>query len=243
MRKISDILEDFRQFPETDIAGLLGGLRPLIIAPHPDDESLGCGGLIAASCDAGVAPVVVVLTDGAGSHPGSRAYPPERLLELREQEAKRAVNVLGLPLRNLYFLRAPDTKLPEAGQVFDDHVSRLGEIGRSHDCGAVVAPWLGDPHCDHQAAAIMATNVSVEHDWALLSYPVWGWLREGEDLFDEPRKRGWKLQISGQMPRKQQAIAAHRSQYGGLIEDSLAGFKLPDELLRVFSQNFEIYIT
>jgi LmbE family N-acetylglucosaminyl deacetylase len=243
MRKIHDILEDFLHFPETDIAGLLGGRRPLIIAPHPDDESLGCGGLIAASCDAGMAPVVVILTDGAASHPGSHAYPPESLRMLREQEARCAVDLLGLPPQNLHFFRVPDTTLPEAGPMFDDHVARLGEIGHIYDCGAVLAPWLGDTHCDHQSAAIIATAVSAEHGWALLSYPIWGWLREGEDFFDEPRQQGWKLQISQQVLRKIKAIAAHRSQFGGLIQDSQAGFKLPDELLRVFTQNFEIYVT
>lgn len=47
MRRISGILEDFLHFLEIDISGLLAGRRPLILAPHLDDESLGCGGLIA----------------------------------------------------------------------------------------------------------------------------------------------------------------------------------------------------
>ena len=57
----------------------------LILAPHPDDESLGCGGLIAESCARGQPPLLVVLTDGAGSHPHSCEYPPSRLRDVREQ--------------------------------------------------------------------------------------------------------------------------------------------------------------
>jgi LmbE family N-acetylglucosaminyl deacetylase len=243
MRRISSIREDFKCFPQTDITGLLAGRRPLLLAPHPDDESLGCGGLIAAACEVGIAPVVVILTDGAASHPDSPSYPRAKLRALREQEARRAVTSLGLPLQNLHFMRAPDTRLPAAGPAFEAYVGRLGVIGRSHGCGLVLAPWKGDPHCDHETAAFMAARVSADTGWALLSYPVWGWLRAGEDLFDEPRREGWRLEISPQMTRKQQAIAAHRSQYGGLIRDSPAGFTLPPELLRVFTWNFEVYIS
>ena len=243
MRRISSIREDFLRFPETDITGLLAGRGALLLAPHPDDESLGCGGLIAAACDAGSPPVVVILTDGAASHPGSRSYPPQKLRALREQEAQRAVTCLGLPPQNLYFLRAADTGLPGEGPAFEAYTHRLRQIGHAHGCRLVLAPWAGDPHCDHETAARMAARLCEDTGWALLSYPVWGWLRADEDVFDEPRRQGWRLKISLQMPRKQKAIAAHRSQYGGLIQDSPAGFTLPPELLRVFSRNFEIYIS
>jgi LmbE family N-acetylglucosaminyl deacetylase len=242
MRRISSIREDFLHFPQTDTVSLLAGRRPLLLAPHPDDESLGCGGLIAAACDAGLAPVVVILTDGAASHPNSRTYPPAKLRALREQEARCAMASLGLRLQNLHFMRAPDTRLPASGPVFDAYIGRLAAIGRSQGCSLVLAPWEGDPHCDHEATAFMAARIAADTGWVLLSYPVWGWLRAGEDLFDEPRRQGWRLEISSQMARKQQAIAAHRSQYGGLIQDSPAGFTLPPALLRVFTRNFEVYI-
>lgn len=242
MRRISCIRENFLRLPWTDIKGLLAGRRPLLLAPHPDDESLGCGGLIAAACDERLAPAVVILTDGAASHPGSSTYPPAKLRVLREQETRRAVACLGLPPKNLHFLCAEDTRLPGAGTKFEAYIERLGAIGRSHDCSLVLAPWRADPHCDHEAAALMAARLAAETGWALLSYPVWGWLRDGEEWFDEPRCHGWRLEISAYVPRKQQAIAAHESQYGGLIQDSPAGFTLPPELMRIFVRNFEVYI-
>jgi LmbE family N-acetylglucosaminyl deacetylase len=231
------------RFPGIDISTLLAGRRPLILAPHPDDESLGCGGLIAASCDAGITPVVVVLTDGAASHPGSLAYPPDSLRQLREREAKHAVTLLGLAKQNLYFLRARDTALPAAGPALNSFVTQLGKIGQAHACSLIIAPWLGDPHCDHQSAAIMAATLAATQNWALASYPLWGWLREGTELFSELRQKGCKLDISRQIARKQAAIAAHRSQYGGLIQDAPTGFKLPESLLEVFARDFEVYIT
>lgn len=242
MRQISRIREDFLRFPLTDITGFLAGRRPLLLAPHPDDESLGCGGLIAAACDAGIAPIVTILTDGAASHPDSPTYPPAKLRALREQEARCAMTSLGLPLQNLYFMRAADTRLPAGGAEFEAYVLWLCAIGRRHDCTLVLAPWQADSHCDHATAAIMAARVVAETGWALLSYPVWGWLREGSEWFDEPRRQGWRLDISAHMERKCQAIAAHESQYGGLIQDSPAGFKFPPELLRIFTRSFEVYI-
>lgn len=242
MRQISRIREDFLRFPRTDITGLLAGRRALLMAPHPDDESLGCGGLIAAACDAGVAPVVVILTDGAASHPDLPSYPPAKLRALREQEAQRAVVSLGLPPQNLYFMRAADTRLPAEGAEFEAYVQWLGTIGHRHGCSLVLAPWQADPHCDHETSAFMAASIVAQTGWALLSYPVWGWLREGSEWFDEPRRHGWRLEISAHLERKRQAIAAHASQYGGLIQDLPAGFKLPPELLRVFTRSFEVYI-
>ena len=61
----------WRELPIGTLDDVIGPSAPLILAPHPDDESLGCGGLIAACCAAARPPVVAILTDGSQSHPGS----------------------------------------------------------------------------------------------------------------------------------------------------------------------------
>src|ERR1700722_17819790 len=86
----------WRTLPFGTLDDVTGPGCGLILAPHPDDESLGCGGLIAAGCHARRAPIVAILTDGAMSHPGSKAYPGERLVRLREAEARGAASLLGL---------------------------------------------------------------------------------------------------------------------------------------------------
>jgi LmbE family N-acetylglucosaminyl deacetylase len=242
VRTLSNIRAGFLTLPETGIGPLLGGRRPLVLAPHPDDESLGCGGMIAAACAAGLHPVVIVLTDGAASHPGSLEFPPERLRALREAETARATALLGLPARHLHFLRQPDTRLTGAGPAFAALVGRIVEIGRRQGCGMIVGPWAGDPHCDHEAAARLAGAAAAQAGWRLVSYPVWGWLRDGGETFDEPRTGGWRLDITAYRDAKQAAIAAHVSQYGDLIKDSPAGFRLPADLLAVFARPFEVFI-
>ncbi len=242
MRTLDDIRAGFLALPKIGIEPWLGGRRPLVLAPHPDDESLGCGGMIAGACASGLAPEVVVLTDGAASHPGSRDFPPARLRAVREAEAARATAMLGLPARRLHFLRQADTRLAGAGPDFEGLVERIAGIGRQVGCGLVVGPWAGDPHCDHEAAALLAAAVAARGGWALRSYPVWGWLRDGAAVFDEPRIGGWRLDIARHLEAKQRAIEAHVSQYGGLITDSPAGFRLPAALLAVFARPFEVFI-
>ena len=89
----------WRALPTGNLDDIIGTGTCLILAPHPDDESLGCGGLIAACAAAGRPPLVVILTDGAGSHPNSREFPPNRLRAVRAQEARDAVAHLNLPDR------------------------------------------------------------------------------------------------------------------------------------------------
>jgi LmbE family N-acetylglucosaminyl deacetylase len=238
MRPVRDILAGFLDLPLVDPLTMLGGRRALILAPHPDDESIGCGGLIAAACAAGTPPVVLILTDGAASHPGSLTFPSARLRAVREAEALAATGILGLPAGNLRFLRQPDTGLAASGDVIETVLA----IARDAPCGIVIGPWAGDPHCDHEAAAAIAHAVAIRAGLPLLSYPVWGWLRDGGALLDEERRHGWRIDISSVMDRKARAIAAHASQHGGLIKDSPTGFALGPDLLAIATRPFEVFV-
>jgi LmbE family N-acetylglucosaminyl deacetylase len=238
MKKLAALLDGFAALPEIDVLTLLAGRRALILAPHPDDESLGCGGLIAAACAANLPPAIAIMTDGAASHPDSREFPPARLRAIREAEATRALRILGLEKGHIRFMRYADAALPATVEAVDRAIA----FGRAKQCGIVIGPWAGDPHCDHQAAAAIAFQVSDKTGWPLLSYPIWGLLRDRNDIFDERRSGGWRLNITAHLHRKRRAIAAHQSQYGELILDSPAGFQLPDNLLALSARPFEVYI-
>src|ERR1700742_5149972 len=104
MTSAADWHRHWRQLPIGRLDDVIGSGTCLVLAPHPDDESLGCGGLIAACVAAGRDPLVAVLTDGTGSHPGSLAFPPDRLRTLRAQEVRAAVGHLGLAAHRVVLL-------------------------------------------------------------------------------------------------------------------------------------------
>ena len=236
-----EVLQGMEALPIGTLANIVGDRPVLVLAPHADDESLGCGGLIAALCRAGVPPVVLVLTDGAGSHPGSAAFPPARLAQVRQDEAREAVRLLGLPPDRIHFAGQRDTAAPTGGPAFDAAVDQVSALCSTFGIGTLLAPWRHDPHCDHEAADLLARAVAGRLALRHLAYPVWGWtLPAGHPLPEMPD--GFRLDIRRGLAAKAKAITAHQSQYGGLITDDPTGFTLPTELLRVFERPYETFL-
>ncbi len=238
----ADAHHRMRTLPVASLHVITGGRTALVLAPHPDDESLGCGGLIAQACAAGTPPLVAVLTDGAASHPGSRAWPGPRLAALRVEEARAAVGALGLAGERVRFLGVPDTAAPLAGAGFEAAVGALCELVREHGVGVVAGPWRHDPHCDHEAAAAMAVAVAARCGVRRLSYPVWGWTLPGDTVLPDEAIAGWRLDVSAELAAKRRAIAAHASQHGRVVTDDPGGFVLPEALLGVFAGRYEVFL-
>ncbi len=218
------------------------GQPVLILAPHADDESLGCGGLIAASVAAGHPPYVLIATDGSGSHPNSPTFPPARLIATREREARNAVHALGVAPDRLGFLRLPDTAAPTSGAMFQAAVQAIEATCVRVGAGTILAPWEHDPHCDHEAAHLMATAVADRLGLRQWAYPVWGWTLPDGHPIPRPASSGVRLDITAFLGQKQRAVACHASQYGNLITDDPSGFQLPEELLAVFQRPFETFL-
>jgi LmbE family N-acetylglucosaminyl deacetylase len=233
----------WRELPVAGLDAIIGPGTCLVLAPHPDDESLGCGGLIAACCADGRPPTVAILTDGGASHPGSRAVPPEQLRLIRAREAHQAVAHLGLASERLVFCGYADAQAPRSGPDFDDAVRVLcGLCSHDPNCKAILAPWQHDPHHDHEAASLIAAAVAAECGIRHVAYPVWGWLLPPEQMVPADRSGGWRLDIEPFLAAKRRAIQAHKSQYGSLITDDPSGFQLPPALLSVFETRFETYL-
>jgi len=233
----------WRELPFGTLDDVVGSGTCLVLAPHPDDESLGCGGLIAACCAASRPPVVAMLTDGAASHPGSRLYPPAKLADLREREVVSAVGILGLRPERLLLLREPDGKAPHDGAAFDAVVDRVVCSLQQERCTSLLAPWRFDPHCDHVAAARIAAEAARIVGVRLVSYPVWGWtLADDAEVDEVPPVRGWRLDVGRHADAKCRAIAAHASQYGDVITDDPEGFRLPAALLQAMRQPWEVFL-
>ncbi|MDT0631491.1 PIG-L deacetylase family protein [Rubrivirga sp. S365] len=213
--------------------------RVVVLAPHPDDESLGCGGLLALLADAGRPAHVVVVTDGTKSH-DSPTWPPSRLRTLRETEAQQAVGHLGHE-RRVEFLRHPDCGLPAEGTpAFEAAADRLQALLADLRPDTLVVPWRRDPHCDHVATWALAR---ARRDPAVrwLEYPVWAWTdADAAPLAHEAA--AWRLDVSSVLDRKRRAVAAHRSQTTHLIDDDPNGFVLRPDVLAHFERPWELFL-
>jgi LmbE family N-acetylglucosaminyl deacetylase len=199
----------------------------LVVAPHPDDDAIGCGGTIARCRDRGLDVTVVYITDGSASHPNSKSVPASALRIIREHEAIAALQILGVT-QDPIFLRVPDgvvTTLPpdHRGHV----VGSLADVLSATEYDAVLAPWPGEPHPDHSASAALVTEAfgRLAQPPALLWYVVW------LDVFgpesDRPNAKTPYIDISlatTETSRKREALLAHVSQTTRLIDDDPSGF-------------------
>ena len=236
------VLARMRALPFATPDALIGAGAPLILAPHPDDESLGCGGLIAACCAMGRPPIVVVMTDGARSHPGSAAFPPARLVALRAAETRAAVAALGLAPSRLHFMGLPDGEVPRRGPAMEDAAAALAAIARDSGVGTILGTWEHDPHDDHLSAHVIASCAAALAGVRLLSYPVWGWALPPRRRLEAGVIAGVRIDITAQLLAKRRAIAAHASQHGAIVADDPRGFRLPATLLAALDQPFEVFL-
>jgi len=224
-------------------AMLAGFGETLVVAPHPDDESLGCGGALASLAWLGLTPRVLVMSDGRGSHPRSRCYPAPRLRALRERETRKALAILGVPPVRVWFRRLPDCGVPRRGEAgFGAEVVRLRRCLRHWRPTTLLLPWRRDHHRDHAASwqLVDAALSILQPRPRCLEYLIWS--RERADLPRPGEARHWRLPIRRMVPRKRAAVGAHRSQLGELIPDDPGGFRLTAADLARLVQPEERYL-
>jgi len=217
-----------------------------VVAPHPDDETLGCGGAIALLRRLGRSVSVLVLSDGAASHPNSRTHPAPRLGALRQAESLTALAVLGVPADMVTFFGLPDGSIPAPGEgQFNHAVARCREFLITQQPATMLVPWRRDPHQDHRSAwhLLSCATQGLGWDTRLIEYPIWTWERaERGDLPAVGEAYAWRLNISDVLPAKRAAIAAYRSQTTDLIGDDPAGFRLSPAMLAHFTRPWEPYL-
>ncbi|UOQ75867.1 PIG-L family deacetylase [Hymenobacter sp. 5516J-16] len=219
----------------------------VIVAPHPDDESLGCGGLLALLREAGQPVWCVLVSDGTMSHPNSQAFPPAARQALREQELRDALSILGVEPTALLTLQLPDSQvpLPDTPAGFAA-VQQLQEFLREHQPATLLVPWRRDPHPDHRATSqlVAAALAGLPAAPQRLEYVVWAWERATPAEWPHPEEVvGWQLDIRSVLEQKQRAIAAHRSQLpGSPIHDDPTGFTLAPSMLAHFQAPTEVYL-
>jgi LmbE family N-acetylglucosaminyl deacetylase len=202
------------------------GLPPvtLVVAPHSDDETIGAYGLICRLRAARLRVQVLVVSDGAASHPTSKSWPGGRLVAERQRETLRAMRQLKVMASDVRFLGLPD------GSVGCEpaHAQAIGRAARhTANLALIVAPAPDDAHPDHRAVAAALAR-TVLPGVRRLSYLVWGKARRGRPLV-----------LGLAQANKRAAILRYRTQ-AGLIIDDPAGFTIAPHELSAFARPAEI---
>ena len=180
-----------------------------MVAPHPDDETLGFGGTALAAAARGVAVRTVIVSDGGAAWPGLSAHERTRLERSRRRESRSAAALLGLP--QPLFLGLPDGDLPAQESRLIDILSGILEDGPPGTWCA--ATWRGDGHPDHEAVGRAAAVAASRTGAVLMEYPVWmwHWARPGEP--GVPWDHAYRTVLDPTAAEhKRQAAAAFRTQ-------------------------------
>jgi LmbE family N-acetylglucosaminyl deacetylase len=223
----------------------LNATNVIVIAPHPDDESLGCGGLISVLAAAGRSFHTIFVTDGGASHLHSRSWPRNRVAALREMEAAEALVHLGIGAHPRTFLRLRDAEMPRLSRAeWRSTLLRLTEIFRSFRPDLVLIPWRRDPHCDHRESWRLAKAAMARTGNNPMTFEYAIWLDELGFPSDYPRPQEAErvdFDIRIAVPGKLAAISAHRSQTTNLIDDDATAFRLSTTTIDRLSTGRETY--
>lgn len=228
----------------------------IVLVAHPDDESLGAGGLLARLTSAGADVEVLLCSAGEASHPGSPTTSPERLAAVRREEFAAAMEAFGLAER-WQFLNLPDGELAQHRAVIAERLADV--IGRRPEAGGraarrgaagtpstphsglvIVAPYRGDGHPDHDTLGSLAAETAEAEGHGLLEYPIWYW------LWATPEDHAWRSWVrltlnNSEQQAKRDALHAHASQLQPLSEHPGDEVLLSEQFLAHFARPFEAF--
>jgi LmbE family N-acetylglucosaminyl deacetylase len=235
----------------------------IVFAPHPDDETLGCGGTIALKRQLGAHVTIVAMTDGGAAY-GERGD-HEQLKAIRQGEAIEAAHVLGVPAQDLIFLAYPDGRL---GDFHEQATARVHTIIDAVRPREIFIPYRRDGHPDHEetSAIVHAALSPLATSFELLVYEYPVWFLHHWPLVDAPvngripllstfRYSGsravrvlWDFRassyVAGVLDVKRSALERHRSQVARPSSDpdwrSLAGLS-NGEFLELFLGDYELF--
>lgn len=202
----------------------------IVVAPHPDDEVLGCGGVVALKRSHGALVNLVFMTDGAASH-GTFVDHQELRLQ-RQVESKNAARVLNVPEAHLHYFDYPDGHLATCERTAS---TRLEALIKAQGATQIFIPIQHQEHPDHAAASrighTVAQSLGVSQPLAIFEYPIWfmrhwPWVscagEVAQELFENSVTARFGLtyltmfnrhvDIHGVLDRKHAALEAHISQ-------------------------------
>ncbi|MGF7154745.1 PIG-L deacetylase family protein [Novosphingobium gossypii] len=194
--------------------------RWLVLAPHPDDETLGAGALIAHSSATHRLGGIVFLTDGTGSHPEGTP----RVAITRRKEARHAIGRLTATAPCITWMGWRDAHPYRCDSLaFSRAANRLAALIRWRRIDAIAVTDHSETHCDHVVAYSLAEAAlrRAHRRVTLFAYHVWS---------DSPARVRRIATPAMPIGQRRHALLAHRSQMSPILGD---GFRLPRRMLRM----------
>ncbi|MBW4079485.1 MAG: PIG-L family deacetylase [Acidobacteria bacterium] len=221
-----------------DLLEPLHAKRILLVAPHPDDEVFGAGGLLQRAHEDDVPVEVIAVTDGEGSHPHLDGAQTRDLVRRRTSESVEALRRLGYARPNISQLHLPDSKVSLHRSAL---LAALTTTLRPGDW--CVAPWRHDGHPDHDACGDAARQACESRGARMLSYLIWTWHWANPDDVTVPWESCRRLQLSRrERARKRWATMAFTSQISARDPQTSDEPVLPAPILRRFWRPNEVFI-
>ncbi len=144
----------------------------IIFAPHPDDETLGCGGTIIKKKKAGANVKIVFMTDGSKSH--INLISQNELKSIRASEAIRAAQKLGVVSSDVVFFEFENGKL---SGYSDSAGNKVIEIISSQEFDEIFIPYYKEAPSDHHATnkIVLGALQMCNRKANIYEYPIWFW--------------------------------------------------------------------
>lgn len=234
-----------------DVTATTAGRSALVVAPHPDDETLGCGATIMHKVAGGARVAILVATDGSGSH-RSAHLPPAELARLRREEMAEAARRLGVPADLVRWAGLVDGTVGEhEDRLTDVLAATLAELRPQE----VYATCADEPHPDHASVGRAARRaVRAAGGVALFEYPVWLWgswpVYRGNRLGSMARatgivarRRAVSVRTAPYAAAKRHALEAHASQLRrpAAVPSTEEWPRLPEPVLAAAADTVELF--
>ncbi|WP_433698076.1 PIG-L deacetylase family protein [Nocardiopsis sp. CA-288880] len=224
------------RLPALDLEGVR---EAVVVAPHPDDETLGFGGGLAVLAASGARLRIVAVTDGEASHPGSTVFTQDRLVARRAAERADALAALGAAGSGVERLGLPDGGV---GVYEQELARRLADLCVGADL--CVAPWEGDPHPDHEAVGRASLHAARTLGIRSVSYPVWTWHWRRPGDTGVPWDRASRLDLSRDVRRRKgAALRAFTTQVAPIGPGEADRAILEPSMLAHFARDHEVVFT